>query len=190
MADGASQVNVRWIDGKRLEVSARGNRLIVDQVSADGREDTGFRPTDLLLGALGACTMGTVLTFCNNMKIPVDSFEIDVEGKRDTAPERVSEIQVSLQSFRRYSGRTPGDAQARSRRVPDSLHDQALAKNRNETEGGRKDGLTNIGVRVARGFLPTRRRTVPAAILMEQTNHTERVHDSRESEIREEPRVG
>ena len=96
MADGASQVNVRWIDGKRLEVSARGNRLIVDQVSADGREDTGFRPTDLLLGALGACTMGTVLTFCNNMKIPVDSFEIDVEGKRDTAPERVSEIQVSL----------------------------------------------------------------------------------------------
>lgn len=96
MGDGKLQVNVRWLDGKRLEVSARGNRIIVDQVYADGREEMGFRPTELLLGALGACTMGTVLTFCNNMKIPVESFEIGVEGKRDTAPERISEIQVSL----------------------------------------------------------------------------------------------
>jgi len=30
------------------------------------------------------------------MKIPLESFEIGVEGKRDTAPERISEIQVSL----------------------------------------------------------------------------------------------
>lgn len=96
MSDGNLQVNVRWLEGKRLEVSARGNRIIVDQVYADGSEDMGFRPTELLLSALGACTMGTVLTFCNNMKIPLESFEIGVEGKRDTAPERISEIQVSL----------------------------------------------------------------------------------------------
>jgi uncharacterized OsmC-like protein len=96
MSNGKLQVNVRRIDGKRLEVSARGNRVIVDQIYADGREDLGFRPTELLLGALGACTMGTVLTFCDNMKIPVDAFTIDVEGKRETAPERISEIQVSI----------------------------------------------------------------------------------------------
>ena len=96
MSDGNLKVNVRWLEGKRIEVSARGNRIIVDQVYADGREDMGFRPTELLLGALGACTMGTVLTFCKNMKIPVESFAIGVEGKRETAPERISEIQVSL----------------------------------------------------------------------------------------------
>jgi putative redox protein len=96
MSDEKLQVNVRWLEGKRLEVSARGNNIIVDQVYADGREGMGFRPTELLLSALGACTMGTVLTFCNNMKIPLESFEIGVEGKRDTAPERISEIQVSL----------------------------------------------------------------------------------------------
>lgn len=96
MSDRSLQVNVKWLEGKRIEVSARGNRIIVDQVYADGKEDMGFRPTELLLGALGACTMGTVLTFCQNMKIPVESFTIGVEGKRETAPERISEIQVDL----------------------------------------------------------------------------------------------
>lgn len=96
MGDGTLQVDVRWLDGKRIEVSGRGNRLIVDQVYADGGEGMGFRPTELLLGALGACTMGTVLTFCENMDIPLESFAISVEGKRETAPERVSEIQISL----------------------------------------------------------------------------------------------
>lgn len=96
MVDETLQVKVQWLEGKRLEVSARGNRIIVDQIYADGRENLGFRPTELLLGALGACTMGTVLTFCNNMKIPLESFEIGLEGKRAMAPERVSEIHVSL----------------------------------------------------------------------------------------------
>lgn len=96
MSNGKLQVNVRRVAGKKLEVSARGNRLIVDQVYAEGADSPGFRPTELLLGALGACTMGTVLTFCENMKIPIDAFAIDVEGKRETAPERISEIQVSI----------------------------------------------------------------------------------------------
>lgn len=105
MSDGKLRVNVRWLEGKRLEVSTRGNRIIVDQVYGDGREGMGFRPTELLLSALGACTMGTVLTFCNNMKIPVEAFEIEVEGKRDAAPERISEIQVDL----RVTGDIPGE---------------------------------------------------------------------------------
>ena len=96
MGDGTLQVDVRWLEDKRIEVSARGNRLIVDQVYADGGEGMGFRPTELLLSALGACTMGTMLTFCRNMNIPVESFAIGVEGQRETAPERISEIQVSL----------------------------------------------------------------------------------------------
>ena len=96
MGSGTLQVSVRWLEGKRIEISTRGNKIIVDEVYADGREGTGFRPTELLLGALGACTMGTVLTFCKNMEIPVESFAIDVEGTRETAPERINEIQVSL----------------------------------------------------------------------------------------------
>lgn len=140
MAEGASQVNVRWIEGKRLEVSAGGNSLIVDQIQADGTGSAGFRPTDLLLGALGACTMGTLLTFCNNMKIPLESFEIDVEGKRDTAPDRVSEIQVSLN----VSGDIPADRLETLKRVAGGCRIHYTLKHSPKIEMKLKVGETTI----------------------------------------------
>jgi uncharacterized OsmC-like protein len=97
MSESNLKVKVQWLEGKRIEVSARGNRLIVDQVYAGGREGMGFRPTELLLSALGACTMGTLLAFCENTSIPIESFVIGLEGKREPGPERVSEIRISLQ---------------------------------------------------------------------------------------------
>ncbi|OGL60075.1 MAG: hypothetical protein A3J27_00420 [Candidatus Tectomicrobia bacterium RIFCSPLOWO2_12_FULL_69_37] len=96
MSGESLKVQLEWQGGKRIQVSARGNRIAVDQIYEDGREGMGFRPTELLLGALGACTMGTLLGFCENMKIPVESFSIEVEGKREKAPERVGEVRLSL----------------------------------------------------------------------------------------------
>lgn len=113
MSEGTMQVKVQWLEGKRIAVSARGNRLIVDEIYADGRQGMGFRPTELLLGALGACTMGTLLTFCKNMNIPVESFVIDVEGKRETSPERVSDIHICL----RLGGDIPENRLETLRRV-------------------------------------------------------------------------
>ena len=90
------KVQLEWQGGKRIHVNARGNRIVVDQIYEDGREGMGFRPTELLLSALGACTMGTLLEFCKNMSIPLESFSIELEGKREKAPERVGEIRISL----------------------------------------------------------------------------------------------
>lgn len=113
MAAESLRVEVRWLEGKRIEVAARGNRLIVDEIYADGREGAGFRPTELLLAALGACTMGTVLTFCRNTGIALESFEIAVEGKREKAPERVGEIGLAL----RLAGAVPPERVATLERV-------------------------------------------------------------------------
>ncbi|MEK6709191.1 MAG: OsmC family protein [Nitrospinota bacterium] len=90
------KVQVEWQGAKRIQVSARGNKLVVDQVYADGREGMGFRPTELLLAALGSCTLGTLLEFCKNMGIPLESCTVEVEGKREKAPERIGEVRVVL----------------------------------------------------------------------------------------------
>ncbi|MBI3127371.1 MAG: OsmC family protein [Candidatus Tectomicrobia bacterium] len=110
MSDNTLKVQVEWRGGKRIHVEARGNRLVVDEAKEGG---DGFRPTELLLGALGACTMGTLLNFCKNMDIPVESFTIDLEGKRETAPERVGEIRLSLV----LAGQVPEDRLETLRRV-------------------------------------------------------------------------
>ncbi|MDA0999073.1 MAG: OsmC family protein [bacterium] len=97
MSSDVLAVQVEWQEGKRIEATARGNRLVVDQIYADGRESGGFRPTELILSGIGACMMGTVLGFCENMKIPVEKFSISVEGVRGTKPERISEIRLRLE---------------------------------------------------------------------------------------------
>lgn len=113
MSGDSLKVRLEWEGGKRIRVDARGNRIAVDQIYEDGREGMGFRPTELLLGALGACTMGTLLEFCKNMGIPLESFSIEVEGKREKNPERVGEVRLTLV----LSGEVPGERVETLRRV-------------------------------------------------------------------------
>ena len=97
MSGDVLTVQVDWQEGKRIEVAARGSRLVVDKLYADGREGMGFRPTELILSGIGACTMGTLLNFCENMKIPVEKFSVSVEGVRGTKPERIAEIRLRIE---------------------------------------------------------------------------------------------
>jgi uncharacterized OsmC-like protein len=113
MGGDSLKVQLEWESGKRIRVNARGNRIVVDQIYEDGREGTGFRPTELLLGALGACTMGTLLEFCRNVGIPLESFSIEVEGKREKAPERIGEVRLTLV----LSGEVPEERVETLRRV-------------------------------------------------------------------------
>lgn len=55
MGENVLTVDVEWMEkGKKIQASARGNRLVVDQIYEDGREGMGFRPTELILSGLGA----------------------------------------------------------------------------------------------------------------------------------------
>jgi len=96
MSGNYLEVDVEWQEGARLRATARGTQLTVDKIHEDGRRGSGFRPTELILAGLGACTMGTLLTFCENMDIPVEKFAIRLRGKREHQPERMSEIHLAL----------------------------------------------------------------------------------------------
>ncbi len=54
MSGNVLTVELEWEEGKRIQASARGNRLVVDRIYADGREGRGFRPTELILSGLGS----------------------------------------------------------------------------------------------------------------------------------------
>ena len=54
MSHEVLSVDLQWVEGKRIQASARGNQLVVDRIYADGREGMGFRPTELILSGLGA----------------------------------------------------------------------------------------------------------------------------------------
>jgi len=90
-------VAVRQLQGRRFEVEARGLSLIIDQVEEQGGPGDGFRPTELLLGALGACMMGTMLAFAENQAIAVESVQVFLSDEVVEHPERIGRVRVEMQ---------------------------------------------------------------------------------------------
>lgn len=54
MSEGL-EVSATWLGGYRARVDAHGHEIAVDEPLADGGEDTGAMPTELLCGALASC---------------------------------------------------------------------------------------------------------------------------------------
>ncbi len=90
------QVEVHQIEGRRLTIQARGVETIVDDTVADGGPGDGFRPTELLLGGLGACMIGTMLTFARNQNIMIHGVSMTLEDEASEHPERIGRIRIAM----------------------------------------------------------------------------------------------
>ena len=91
------KVEVRQIAGRRMEINAREVTTVIDDLVEQGGPGDGFRPTELLVGALGACTMGTILTFAKNTEMDVTGVSMSIEAEKADTPSRVGSISMVLE---------------------------------------------------------------------------------------------
>jgi len=70
----------------RHVVTIRNHRVPVDEMPANGGEDTGPTPHDLYDAALAACKAVTMVWYANRKQIPLEDVAVTVE--RDDAQER------------------------------------------------------------------------------------------------------
>lgn len=92
------KIEIKDCGAGRFEVRARDAVLAVDLLPEDGGPSDGFRSAELLLGALGACTAGTMRAFA--VKQGIEGFEgidIIVNGETAKAPERVASLRLEVQ---------------------------------------------------------------------------------------------
>ena len=90
------QVEIEQVEGRRMRIKARGNEVIVDDTIDDGGPGDGFRPSELLMGALGTCTIGTMITFARNQGIEVSNITMNVEDESLKHPSRIGTIRMSM----------------------------------------------------------------------------------------------
>lgn len=64
-----------------------GNSIQMDGPPHLGGHDTGFRPTQLLLAAVGGCSAIDVVMILKKQKQKIDSFEIEVDGEKEKVEE-------------------------------------------------------------------------------------------------------
>lgn len=89
-------VELEQLEGRRFAIRARGLELIVDDTIEAGGPGDGFRPTELLLGALAACMAGTMLNFADNQEISIEGISVRVDDEVDTRPTRIGSIAVEM----------------------------------------------------------------------------------------------
>jgi len=85
-----SNAKVVWKGGLSFEGSAgSGFSLPLDTTAAQGGQDSGFRPMELLLVGLAGCTAMDVISILKKKQQDVVSFEVAVKGERAEEHPRV-----------------------------------------------------------------------------------------------------
>lgn len=89
-------VEVTRLEGKRLSVTGTDGLLIIDDLSPEGGPGDGWRPTELVLAALGGCMVGTMLSFAADQQIPVDDVRMVLEDEVSGPPKRIGVISMTM----------------------------------------------------------------------------------------------
>lgn len=70
-------------DFKMEAVNENGNTLIMDASPEIGGHNTGFRPMQMLLAAVGGCSAIDIILILKKQKQEIESFDVEVEGERE-----------------------------------------------------------------------------------------------------------
>jgi putative redox protein len=78
----------RTNDNYRMEATNEsGNLIVMDASKNIGGEENGFRPTQLLLAAVGGCTAIDVIMILKKQRQEIESFEVEVDGEKEKVEE-------------------------------------------------------------------------------------------------------
>ena len=92
------KATARWTGSKvKFEInSASGHTIVADEPPQFG-DDEGMRPTEMVLGALGACTGINVVLLLRKYRQPCRSLEVDVEGDQmEEWPHAFTKIRINF----------------------------------------------------------------------------------------------
>lgn len=84
MAIKTYRVLVNKVSGVKMEVEARGHKIIIDEPVTAGGTDEGMTPVEMMLGSLGTCQAITASIFAQMYGIKIDELRVEVEGDKDS----------------------------------------------------------------------------------------------------------
>ncbi|WP_200809535.1 OsmC family protein [Virgibacillus dakarensis] len=90
------EFSVRW-DGKMAfsSITPSGHDIKMDAAEEVGGENSGARPTELLLNAVAGCTGIDIISIVQKMRLQPTRFEMNVKGLRaEDHPKRFTTIHI------------------------------------------------------------------------------------------------
>jgi len=111
------EAQVHHVLGQRYEANVRGHRVQCDQPVAQGGDDRGMTPPELLLSALGCCAMHYATEYLRARNLPLEGMNVRVTGEKGGRPARITEIAITVEA----SGLEPDQRQGLIRAVDSCL---------------------------------------------------------------------
>ncbi|WP_163970301.1 OsmC family protein [Oceanobacillus halotolerans] len=90
------ELTVKW-DGKMAfsNETPSGHSIKMDAAEAVGGENTGPRPTEILLNAVAGCTGIDIISILKKMRLEPTSFQMEVKGERaEDHPKKFTTVMI------------------------------------------------------------------------------------------------
>jgi putative redox protein len=90
------ETTIKWTGKMAFTgVAPSGHEIKMDAAQEIGGENSGARPTELLLNAVAGCTGIDIISILHKMRLEPTSFEMQVKGERaDDHPKRFTGINI------------------------------------------------------------------------------------------------
>jgi putative redox protein len=90
------ELTVKWNEKMAFSgTTPSGHEIKMDAAPEVGGENTGARPTELLLNAVAGCTGIDIISILHKMRLEPSSFQMDVKGERaDDHPKKFTTINI------------------------------------------------------------------------------------------------
>ena len=90
------EVNVRYLGGKKFEMTARGHHVVADQPLDDDGTDAAMTPTELFLSGLGACAAYYAEEYLRARALPDDGLEVRLSATKAEKPARITKVRMDV----------------------------------------------------------------------------------------------
>jgi putative redox protein len=90
------ELTIKWNEKMAFSgTTPSGHEIKMDAAPEVGGENTGARPTELLLNAVAGCTGIDIISILHKMRLEPSSFRMDVKGERaDDHPKKFTTINI------------------------------------------------------------------------------------------------
>ena len=90
----SKDVQVRFLGGKKFEMTTRGHQVLSDQPVDNDGADSAMTPPELFLSALGACSVYYAAEYLRARSLPDEGLEIHVAGEKGDKPVRIVSMRI------------------------------------------------------------------------------------------------
>jgi putative redox protein len=89
-------IKVRYLGGKKFEMTTRGHQVLSDQSVDNGGADSAMTPPELFLSSLGACAAYYAAEYLRARSLPDEGLEINVAGEKGGQPARIVSLRFEV----------------------------------------------------------------------------------------------